>query len=339
MKRSARELSSFVLITMEESELCFPQLLNASCRRPQPPHSEAVLVHVLLYLASLLTATLNLLLIISISHFRQLHSPTNLLLLSLAVSDFFVGLLVMPIEILMTWTCWVLGDLLCALYFFLPVTLISASVGSMVLISVDRYVAVCDPLRYPIRITHGVITISVCLCWICSVFYSVFLLYDHLKQPGRYNSCHGECVVNIAGDVDVVVAFILPITVIVLLYLRVFAVAASQARAVRSHVAAVRLRPAATPMTKKSELKAARTLGVVVAVFLICYSPYYCVSLTGRDILIGSSAEAFMSFLMYLNSCLNPVIYALLYPWFRKAIRVTVTLQILQPGSSQTSML
>ncbi|XP_070831514.1 trace amine-associated receptor 13c-like [Chaetodon trifascialis] len=320
---------------MEEDELCFPQLLNTSCRRPQRPHSEAVLAHFLLYSASLLTATLNLLVIVSVSHFRQLRSPTNLLLLSLAVSDFFVGLLVMPIEILMTWTCWVLGDLLCALYFFLPVTLISASVGSVVLISIDRYVAICHPLRYPVRITRSVVTISVCLCWTCSVFYSIFLLYDHLKQPGRYNSCHGECVVNIAGDVDVVVAFIVPITVIILLYLRVFAVAASQARAVRSHVTAVRPQP----VTKKSELKAARTLGVVVAVFLVCYSPYYCVSLTGRDILIGSSAEAVMSFLMYLNSCLNPVIYALLYPWFRKAVRAIVTLQILQPGSSQTNML
>ncbi|XP_035532556.1 trace amine-associated receptor 4-like [Morone saxatilis] len=236
---------------MEEVELCFPQLLNASCRRPDPPQFEDLLVYILLFFISVLTAALNLLVIISISHFRQLHSPTNLLLLSLAVSDFFVGLLVLPIEVLMTGTCWVLGDLICALYFFLPVTLISASVGSMVLISIDRYVAVCDPLHYPTRVTEKLVTVSLCLCWICSVLYSVFMLYDHLKQPGRYNSCYGECVVSVAGDVDLVVAFIIPITVIVVLYMRVFVVAVSQARAMRSHVAAL-----SVTLTKKSEAEA-----------------------------------------------------------------------------------
>ncbi|XP_036966232.1 trace amine-associated receptor 7h-like isoform X2 [Acanthopagrus latus] len=282
----------------QESELCFPQLLNASCRRPAAPQPEALLAYILLFIISLLAATLNLLVIISISHFRQLRSPTNHLLLSLAVSDLLVVLLVMPVEVLLTGTCWVLGDLVCALYFFLPVTLISASVGNMVLISVDR----------------------------------VLLLSDHLQQPGRYNSCSGECVVSIAGDVDLVVAFIIPISVIVVLYVRVFVVAVTQARATRSQLSV-------TVKIRRSELKAARTLGVVVAVFLICYSPYYCLSLTGGNIVIGSSAEAAMSFLMYFNSCLNPLIYALLYPWFRRAIRLIVTLQILQPDSCETSML
>ncbi|XP_026150836.1 trace amine-associated receptor 4-like [Mastacembelus armatus] len=323
---------------MEEAELCFPELLNTSCRRPPLPQSEEVLVYSLMFLFSLLTAVLNLLVIISISHYRQLHSPTNLIVLSLAVSDFIMGL-VMPMEIVMMWTCWVLGDLMCSLYFLLPTTIISASVGNMVLISIDRYVAICDPLHYLTRITERTITIGICLCWICSVFYTIFYLYDSLTQPGRYNSCHGECVINItAADVDLVVTFIIPISVIIILYMRVFIVAVSQARAMRSHVAA-KLQVSGTRMINKSELKAARTLGIVVVVFVLCYSPYYCVCLTGSNIMIGSAIEAFVSFLMFSNSGLNPLIYALFYPWFRKAMKHIVTLQILKPGSREANML
>lgn len=267
--------------------------------------------------------------------FRQLHSPTNLILLSLAVSDFFVGLLVIPVETLMTGTCWVLGDLMCALYFLLPYTLISASVGSMVLISVDRYVAICDPLRYPTRVTVRVVTAAVCLCWLCSLVYSVAIMYDHLKEPGRYNPCHGECVVSVAGDVDLAVAFVIPIAIITVLYVRVFVVAVSQARAVRTITVGYSM----TVTVRRSELKAARTLGVLVAVFLICYSPYYCLTMSGGNILVGSSTEVFMSCLMYFNSCLNPILYALFYPWFRKAVRLIVTLQILQPGSCDANVL
>ncbi len=274
-----------------------------------------------------------------LSHCRQLHTPTNLLLLSLAVSDFLVGLLVMPVEILLTETCWILGDLMCALYYLLPVIIISASVGNMVLISVDRYVAICDPLHYHTKVTQKLVLICVFLCWICAVIYSIILLYDNLKQPGEYNSCNGECVINITGAVDLVFGFIIPITIIIVLYMRVFVVAASQARAMKSHIATVSLKRSNTVKVQKSEIKAAKTLGILIVVFLMCYSPYYCVSLTGHDIMIGSSTEVFMIFLMYFNSCLNPVIYALFYPWFKKAIRLIVTFQILQSDSYEANIL
>ncbi|XP_039674276.1 trace amine-associated receptor 13c-like [Perca fluviatilis] len=323
---------------LERVDHCFPQL-NLSCRKPDPPHSGAVLIYILLAFISLLTAALNLLVIISISHFRQLHTPTNLLLLSLAVSDFLVGLVVMPVEILLTKTCWILGDLMCVLYYMIPGILITASTGNIVLISVDRYLAICDPLHYPTKLTLKVATICLLLCWIYSFVYIIIIMNENLKQPGKYISCYGECVVNITGAADIAVSFIIPITVIIVLYMRVFVVALSQARAMRSHIATVSLKHCKTVKVKKSEIKAARTLGVLVVVYLMCYCPYYCVSLSGQNILLGSSVVGFMIFLIYFNSCLNPIIYAIFYPWFKKTIRLIVTLQILQPGSREAQIL
>ncbi|XP_038579647.1 trace amine-associated receptor 13c-like [Micropterus salmoides] len=325
--------------TLEEAELCFPQLLNTSCKKIIQSQSEATLIYIVLSPISLLTVALNLLVIISISHFRQLHTPTNLLLLSLAVSDFLVGLLVMPFQILFTEPCWLLGDLVCVLYYFIPAITLCASVVNMVLISVDRYVAICYPLHYPTKITANRVQICVFLCWGYSVFYSVVLLYDNLKQPGKFNSCYGECVINIIGAVDLVFTFIIPISAIIILYVRVFVVAVSQARAMHSNIRAIKLSRSATVTVKKSELKAARTLGVVVAVFLMCYCPFYCVSLSGFKLILGSSTEVLMGFLVFFNSCLNPVIYAFFYPWFRKSVKLIVTLEILQPHSCGANIL
>ncbi|KAK2840296.1 hypothetical protein Q5P01_014036 [Channa striata] len=326
--------------TLEETELCFPQLLNTSCLRTKRPHFETMLTYVLLFSLSLLTAFLNLLVVISISHFKQLHTPTNLLLLSLAVSDFFIGIL-MFFQVMLIDGCWFLGDLMCAVYQYIAYIITSASVGTMVLISVDRYVAICYPLLYSTEITHNRVKVCVCLCWVSSVIFQSLILQDVLNQPGKFNSCNGECVfvINyIAGVSDFILTFIVPITVIVVLYLRVFVVAVSQARAMRSHVAAVSLQRS-VKLTKKSELKATRTLGVVIIVFLICLCPYYCVALTGQDTVMNASSAAFVICLYYFNSCLNPVIYAFFYPWFRKSMKLILLLKILQPDSYAANLL
>lgn len=348
---------------MEKAELCFPQLVNSSCSRLKLPHIELLLYYTVLSLMSVLTTVLNLLVIISVSHFRsphnmltyftlfwriyfikstflffhrQLHTPTNILLLSLAVSDFFVGLLQL-FQMALIDGCWFLGDIVCTLYQYLAYFITSASVGTMVLISIDRYVAICYPLYYSTRVTQDKVMICVCLCWICSSIFQSLVLKDNLKEPGRYYSCVGECVFAssyFAGLADLMFSFIVPITVIVMLYLRVFAVVVSQSRAMRSHVADFALQ--SSGKSKNSQVKAAKTLGVVVVAFLLCMCPYYCVALTSED---NTPLATFVACLFYFNSCLNPIIYVFLYPWFRKSIRLISTLQILQVHSCDTNLL
>ncbi|KAK2840369.1 hypothetical protein Q5P01_014109 [Channa striata] len=318
------------------AELCFPQLLNTSCRKPLTSWTEAVFLRILLSSLSVLTVALNLLVIVSISHFRQLHKPTNFLLLSLSFSDLIVGLVTFPGLILQK-TCWFFGDFICSLYKYITSISLGSSVGNIVLISVDRYVIICDPLQYPTRVTVARAKLCVCLCWLCSNLYSSFFVTNNPFQKDTYISCYGKCVFYIDDTlalVDVVVTFIIPVTVIMVLYLMVFVVAVSQARA----ITAVTLQHSVTVTSRKSELKAARTLGVLIAVFLMCFCPYYCVSFAGGDIL-NTSYGILVPFLYCFNSCLNPLIYALFYPWFRRAVKIIVTLQILQPGSREANIL
>uniref|UniRef100_A0A8C2XJL0 G-protein coupled receptors family 1 profile domain-containing protein n=1 Tax=Cyclopterus lumpus TaxID=8103 RepID=A0A8C2XJL0_CYCLU len=274
---------------------------------------------------------------------RQLHSPTNLLILSLAVSDFLVGLLLMPVDILFGETCWYLGDFMCALFNVIDYIIISSSVGTMVLISIDRYLAICDPLHYNIRVTLDRTKISICLCWIFSVVYSIVMLMDSLIHYDSDRFCYGECFIvhtYITGVVDLVLTVIAPITIIIVLYMRIFVVVVSQAQAMQTHIASVTQKRPVGLTAKKSELKAARTLGVVVVVFLICLCPlYFSNKLYLSAIAVHKTSLTFETWLFYLNSCLNPLIYAFFHPWFRKSMKLIITLMILQTYSSDMTIL
>ncbi|XP_076581915.1 trace amine-associated receptor 13c-like [Chaetodon auriga] len=322
--------------SVEAADLCMPPL-NASCRSMSVT-PEAMFIKTLLSCITLLTVTLNLLVIISISHFRQLQTPTNLILLSLAVSDLLMGLTVMPYAIILLQSCWFQHKISCALMFLSCFILTSASVGNMVLISMDRYVAICYPLRYSSMVTPSRVQICVSLCWTCSVIYNVIILKDYLSQIDLSNSCYQECevIINyISGAVDLLLTFFGPVTVIIVLYVRVFVVAVSQARVMRSQISAVK---SITVTVKKSELRAARTLGIILLVFILCLCPYYIPSLTGQDTTGGLDSSA-QCWLFYCNSSFNPLIYAFFYPWFRKAVKLIVSLQILQPGSREAKIM
>ena len=89
----------------------------------------------------------------------------------------------------------------------------------------------------------------------------------------------------------------------------------------------------------KSERKAAKVLGILVSVFLGCLFPYFVSTLLGNfiEIEMGSFQKLLMMF--YLNSTINPVIYALFYPWFRRCVKLTLTLQIFSTDSELIKVL
>uniref|UniRef100_A0A8C5N7N7 G-protein coupled receptors family 1 profile domain-containing protein n=1 Tax=Gouania willdenowi TaxID=441366 RepID=A0A8C5N7N7_GOUWI len=263
---------------------------------------------------------------------RKLHTPTNFLLLSLAVSDFSVGF-VWVLLILLIDGCWFLGAGWCVFNTVLGYVATSASIGTVVLISVDRFVAVYDPMHYQTKVTKNRANICIVLCWAGSTLFHCLRLIYIIENPGQFDSCAGECVtyVHPVGRImNIVLSFIIPISIIVVLYVRVFMVAVSQAQAMRSHVTAVTLQ--SSQKVYRSELKAARALGVVVVVFLLCVTPLYIDSLT-TGLGVGSlSSYIFVIGLFFFNSLLNPVIYVFLYPWFRKCVKYVFSLQILKSG-------
>ncbi|RXN32282.1 trace amine-associated receptor 4-like protein [Labeo rohita] len=119
--------------------LCYPLLPN-SCQKLQRLIVVKVVMYVFLVLMILTTVFGNLLIIISISHFKQLQSPTHLIVRSLAASDCLLGSFVMPYSMVRSVEgCWYLGAVVCKVHSSLDMTFCISSVLHLGLISVDSF--------------------------------------------------------------------------------------------------------------------------------------------------------------------------------------------------------
>ncbi|XP_027016394.2 trace amine-associated receptor 13c-like [Tachysurus fulvidraco] len=312
-----------------------------------PERSVSPAVYILLYVCSaavvLLTMCGNLLVIISVLHFKQLHTPTNMLVLSLAVSDFLVGALLMPVMFI--WTiesCWIFWRDFCIVFLWIGGLLMSLSIYNIVLIAVDRYVALSNPFLYTNTVTKRMMCIVIYSNWCVCLVYVITIVYFNGKFTNSV-MCPGECfyiVSEVWTVIDLIYSFIFPLSVIIILYTRVFVIA-------KKHVTAIRelnnhTRPKTQKITSysmKSERKAAKVLGILVSVFLVCLLPYFIYSLLGDVIGLQTKTVQKLMILLYLNSTLNPVIYALFYPWFRRCVKLIMNLQIFQTDSALINIL
>ncbi|XP_060769033.1 trace amine-associated receptor 13c-like [Neoarius graeffei] len=322
------------LMEFNQSDRC----VNFSC----PERSVSPAAYILLYVCSaavvLLTVCGNLLVIISVFHFKQLHTPTNTLVFSLAMSDFFIGAFVMPpMLIWIIESCWIFGGGVCLYLLLISGFLTIVSVYNIALIAVDRYLALSNPFLYMNHVSVRITRVVIVFDWGVVMVYNLALLYFN----GNFMNvllCPGECfyfVNEIWSVIDLVITFIFPCSVIILLYTGVFVIAKKHATAIRE------LNNYTRPETKKitshsmkSERKAAKVLGILVSVFLVCLLPYYLYRFLGYVIEVQQETFHTIVFIICLNSTINPFIYALFYPWFRRCIKLIITLQIFQTDSA-----
>ncbi|KAM9495416.1 trace amine-associated receptor 13c-like [Clarias gariepinus] len=312
-----------------------------------PERSVSPAVYILLYVCSaavvLLTVCGNLLIIISVFFFKQLHTPTNMLVISLGVSDFLIGAFVMlPTFVWTIESCWIFDRSYCICWIITSFFLGNLSIYNIALIAVDRYLALSNPFFYTNTITKRTMCIVVYLHWCLCLGYVIafFCTNENLMSMAL---CPGQCFYyfnEVWSVIDLIHTFIFPLSVIIILYSQVFMIA-------KKHVTAIReLNNHARPKTQKitshlmkSERKAAKVLGILVSVFLICLLPYFIYSLLGGVIEVKFETFQKVLIILYLNSTINPIIYALFYPWFRRCIKLIITLQIFQTDSALINVL
>ncbi|KAK9956855.1 hypothetical protein ABG768_014562 [Culter alburnus] len=326
--------------------LCYPLQLD-SCPKLQRRTVVKVAMYVFMVLMILTTVFGNLLIIISISHFKHLQSPTHLIVRSLAACDCLLGSLIMPYSMVRSVEgCWYLGDVVCKVHFSLDMTFCISSILHLSLISVDRYWAICDPLRYKMRVTNNTVTVFTTFTWLFSFVYSFYVVFSGMNAVGLEMlilqiSCVGSCVLFFNkewGLICPILTFFLPGMIMSSLYMKIFHVARKHAKVMSERVTVVATRGLKSQSSAQREGKAAKTLAIVMGVFYICWLPFFTITALDPFFNYFTPADVFevVIWFAYLNSTCNPLIYGFFYPCFQNAFKILISTYICGIKDSNT---
>ncbi|XP_057701667.1 adenosine receptor A1-like [Corythoichthys intestinalis] len=263
----------------------------------------------------------NVLVVLVVCVNRALRNTTFCFIVSLAVADIAVGVLVIPLAVTISlgistqfYTCLFLSCLL--------VIITQGSILSLLAIAVDRYLRVKIPTRYSTIVTQRRAYVAVCLCWVVSFLVGLVPMvgWNNRQVLGNLsNSDYMVCQFTAVMRMDYMVYFnffgwvVAPLAVMIALYAEIFRVIRRQ----------LNRRAEATSdgdRYYRKELKLAKSLALVVLLFAVCWLPLHIVNCVdffhpGRP--TPKMAVYTGIFMSHVNSALNPLVYAFRIKRFR----------------------
>ncbi|XP_061931882.1 5-hydroxytryptamine receptor 1 isoform X2 [Apis cerana] len=221
-------------ITTEDTLLLNLTTQNSFLQRfpgKNSPYTATQAILIALVLGSIIVGTVigNILVCVAVFLVRKLRRPCNYLLVSLAVSDLCVALLVMPMALLYEISGnWSFGAIMCDLWVSFDVLSCTASILNLCMISVDRFCAITKPLKYGVKRTPRRMIVYVSLVWLGAACISLPPLLIMGNEHTYSETGPSHCVVcqNFFYQIYATLgSFYIPLFVMIQVYYKIFCAA------------------------------------------------------------------------------------------------------------------
>ncbi|XP_076348075.1 cholecystokinin receptor-like [Tachypleus tridentatus] len=308
----------------------------------------------------LLAVVGNVLVIVTLAVNKRMRTVTNVFLLNLSVSDLLLGVFCMPFTLVgVLMREFIFGDVMCRLIPYLQAVSVSVSAWTLVSMSVERYYAICHPLksREWQTLSHayrmiGAVWVGSILCMLPIAVLSELQPLrgiDRFKCRENWPSKATEKLFNIFLDALLLVT---PLLIMVITYLLITITLWRAMRPLRYRTEGKTNR-FLLQLTSNNTFRVRQDLGerdfyaihsvnnhkkalaqkkrvikmlfVVVLEFFICWTPIHVINTvsffnpTAVYGGLGYHGISFFQLLAYTSSCCNPITYCFMNSNFRKS--------------------
>ncbi|XP_067144638.1 pyrokinin-1 receptor-like [Centruroides vittatus] len=279
---------------------------------------------------------------IVIARNKYMHTATNYYLFSLAISDLLLLVLGLPQELYELWVRYpyIFGESVCVIRGLTSETSTNASILTITAFTVERYVAICHPLRAH-TMSHLPRAIRTILAiWMIAAVFAMPLALQFGIVYGETEDgkiiwesavCNVKRPLPHAFEISTFLFFVLPISVISILYVFIGLRLRMSGPGRRKCSPETTNGPGSGRQNHASRRAVVKMLVAVVISFFICWSPFHAqrllaiyvtnptpLAVTTYTILTYISGVTY-----YLSSTINPILYQLLSLKFRQAFKDT----------------
>lgn len=287
---------------------------------------------VIMFAVSSVTVVGNLLLLLTIrrNHRRLFRTPSTFLIANLGVSDLLVGLLVGYLVVVRDTHRYMqqeVPDVLRVLIEVFEGLTLFISGCTIIALSADRYIAVSDPMGYRSRVTKKRVKIFIIMVWISSV------LLCSLPLTGLDKSIYSIVYLHTHATVPI---------------LLLTAICFKISRAMKLHRREME-KLQDSPMNRRREMarerKMSHTVYIILILFYLTLIPAYITIhigcwYKGFNLYLRSVfrlADFFSTRLLFLNSAIDPYVYAWRIPKYRQGFMKIISFKKHVPKTQKTS--
>ena len=262
---------------------------------------------------------------------KALHTCHNYYICNLAVTDLVIGLSSLPFYAVYTVAnyYWPFSYVFCKIWCVVDFWVCAESSLTIILISYDRLTMVTQGALYQTKQTKKKTLVTIAVSWLLSflLYGPAIIGYDYWR--GHSTVEEDDCDVEFATDfwytlITAIIEFCIPFVLLTVLNCLLFWYIIKQQRKLKVQQKTIAGGNTSDVIRKqnatlKKNKKIASSLFILVLMYAVCWTPYTVsvIVMTLCDDCVNKDLFEFFNWLLWMNSSLNPLIYALTNERFR----------------------